>query len=122
MINNGLCSYNLLKHTDMVIEATISFNENSPIYQGHFPHRAITPGVCQVMMIKEILEEALGDSLILSRAKNIKFTAIHEPGKVQTIHAKIKYNYDGKRYGVEGFLFKDETGYLKFKGEFIKES
>lgn len=122
MINNDLCSYNLLEHMDMAIEATISFNENSTIYQGHFPQRAITPGVCQVLMIKEILEEALGASMILTGAKYIKFTAIHEPGKAREIHAKINYRFDGERYGVEGLLFKEKTGYLKFKGEFIRES
>jgi 3-hydroxyacyl-[acyl-carrier-protein] dehydratase len=122
MIINDLCSYNVLKHVDQAIEATISINENSTVYEGHFPHRAITPGVCQVLMIKEILEEALGAHVILSGAKYIKFTAIHEPGKAKEICAKIKYYRDGERFGVEGLLFKGETRYLKFKGEFIRQA
>lgn len=122
MIINDLCSYNVMEHVDQTIEATISINENSTVYKGHFPQHAITPGVCQVLMIKEIMEEALGAPLILSGAKYIKFTAIHEPGKAKEIRAKIKYNSDGERFGVEGLLFKGETGYLKFKGEFVRQA
>ena len=121
MIINDLCSYKVLEHVDQAIEATILINENSTVYKGHFPHRAITPGVCQVLMIKEIMEEVLGAPVILSGAKYIKFTAIHEPGKAKEIRAKIKYNSDGDRFGVEGLLFKGETGYLKFKGEFVRQ-
>ncbi len=104
------------------IEATVSINSHSIVYKGHFPGFAITPGVCQVLMIQEILEGELNIRLRLTGAKNIKFTAMHEPDKAEKIEARISYSADGSRLGVEGVLFNGTTTYLKFKGAFIEQS
>ncbi|MEN8157080.1 MAG: hypothetical protein ABFS10_09020 [Bacteroidota bacterium] len=104
------------------IEATVTVNRESAVYRGHFPGFAITPGVCQVLMIQEILEGALNIRLRLSGAKSIKFTAMHEPDKAGEIQARISYTRDGSRLTVEGMLFKETTTYLKFKGAFIEQS
>ena len=36
---------------------TIVVNENHFIYKAHFPNNPITPGVCMVQMIEEIMKE-----------------------------------------------------------------
>ena len=122
MLIRDLCTYDIEDHRDQVIDATISINGDSTIYKGHFPFHPITPGVCQVLMIKEILEQELGTDLFLSGAKNIKFTAVHEPGKARKINAKISYARNGNRVSADGRLYKDETVYLKFKGDFIEQT
>ena len=121
MTIKDLYTYDLIEHEDNAIEAVIYINENSTIYKGHFPQFAVTPGVCQVLMIKEILEEEFGSPMRLSAARSIKFTAIHEPGMVKEIRSKITYKSDGDRFSVEGLLYKGETGYLKLKGDFVKQ-
>ena len=77
MLIKDLYSYIVTSHSENQIEAEITVNEKSSIYSGHFPERAITPGVCQVHMIKQILIEELNSELQLTRAKNIKFITIH---------------------------------------------
>ena len=116
---NDLYTYKLISHHEGNIEAEISINPESRIYAGHFPGFAITPGVMQVQMIREILESALDLDLRLSVAKNIKFTAMHEPGRAGTLRAFISYERRTGSVSAEASLGEGETIYLKFRGEFI---
>ena len=51
------------------IVAKVSFNANHPIYKAHFPGNPITPGVCLLQIVTEILEKQLE----ISQIKNVKF-------------------------------------------------
>ena len=44
-----------------------------PIYQMHFPGMPITPGMCLVQMLSELLERKIGKKLELNRIVNLKF-------------------------------------------------
>lgn len=55
------------------------------IYKAHFPGEPITPGVCIMQIAKELLEEAVSESLTLSCVKNIKFLRIISPDDVTDI-------------------------------------
>jgi 3-hydroxyacyl-[acyl-carrier-protein] dehydratase len=41
------------------INALIEINAEHNIFEGHFPGQPVVPGVCQMQMIKEILEQVL---------------------------------------------------------------
>jgi len=120
MVIEDLYTYEVRSHVDHTIEAAISINENSTLYKGHFPGFPVTPGVCQVLMVKEILEGVLRFPLILKAAGNIKFTAVHDPFAVRKIEAKISYTPEGNRFRTVATLYQGELIYLKFKGEFEK--
>jgi len=124
MLTTDLYSFVITDHeAGSGIEARITINENSSVYAGHFPGFPVTPGVCQVLMIKEILEEELDVPLQLSKAKAIKFIAMHEPGKVKEIQTRIKYKMGENRVlNVNAQLFEGETKFLSFKGEFIQHA
>lgn len=49
------------------------------IYKAHFPGEPITPGVCIMQMVIELLEDASGERLELDTAKNIKFLQVIQP-------------------------------------------
>ncbi|MEI2272269.1 hypothetical protein OHD16_08990 [Sphingobacterium sp. ML3W] len=57
----------------------ISLNPNHSIFNGHFPDRPVTPGVCMLQIIKNISEDLLQSKLRMSAAKNIRFYAIIDP-------------------------------------------
>jgi 3-hydroxyacyl-[acyl-carrier-protein] dehydratase len=65
--------------TDEAWELNISLNPNHPVYQGHFPQKAVVPGVMQTEMIKHILEEELNKKLRMTEARNIKFLNLMLP-------------------------------------------
>jgi 3-hydroxyacyl-[acyl-carrier-protein] dehydratase len=121
LLIEDLYSYEIMVHVDQEIHATIHLNEQSTVYKGHFPGFAITPGVCQVLMVKEILEGALRVSLRLSEGKSIKFTSMHEPGKERAIDARITYTRSGNQISADGKLYRGETRYLKIRCEFIEQ-
>ena len=53
-----------------------------PIYKAHFPGHPITPGVCIVQMVQELLQEHLQRELSLRQAKNVKYVSIVSPEEV----------------------------------------
>jgi len=122
MLISDLYTYKVVSHTDHVIDAIVSVNRQSSVYKGHFPHFAVTPGVCQLLMIKEVLQGELRIPLHLAKAKQIKFTAVHHPDRAGKINVRISYMRDGQRIGVDGLLFTGNTRYLIFKGEFNSEA
>lgn len=58
---------------------TIGFNSEHVIYKAHFPGKPITPGVCIIAMVTELLEHKLGMQLQLSQVKNLKFISPISP-------------------------------------------
>ena len=121
MLIADLYTFYVKSHIDQKIEATISVNPGSAVYSGHFPGYAVTPGVCQVLMIKAVLEDALSTPLLLTTANSIKVTSVHEPEKDHEICGRIRYAKRGDSYDVEGSLYHGEVTYLKFRGEFRRQ-
>jgi hypothetical protein len=54
----------------------------------------------------------------MAKAKQITFTALHQPDRARKINVRISYLVDGQNIVVDGLLFTGNTRYLKFKGEF----
>lgn len=50
-----------------------------PVYQGHFPGRPVSPGVCSVQMVKELAEKLAGHSLFLSDLRQVRFRTLLTP-------------------------------------------
>ena len=114
---------NLYRHRVTVreedrIDATLTVNPQHELFLGHFPGFALTPGVCQILMIREILEDELQMQLMLTTARQIKFTAVHEPGPDPEVKASISFSRNGNRLDVNASLSGKEKIFLKFRGEF----
>ena len=81
--------------------ATVLLLPESPVYQGHFPGYAITPGVCLVQMALELIGEKAGRKVRLVAAKNIKFVAPVFPAE----GTELRFNLsgEGSNWSVEIF-------------------
>ena len=69
-----------------------------PIYKAHFPGQPITPGVCIVQMVQELLQKLMHRELNLCQAKNVKYTAIISPEEFTDLtvtFSKIEPQPDG---------------------------
>ena len=64
----------------------VSINPEWPIYKAHFPGHPITPGVCIVQMVQELLQALLHRELNLQSAKNVKYLAIISPEEVSELN------------------------------------
>ncbi len=57
----------------------VVLNKDHDIFKGHFPGNPVTPGVCMLQIIKELTEEILGFSLVMTSSSNVKFMALINP-------------------------------------------
>ncbi len=64
---------------DGIHTAVIKINSSHRLYNGHFPHRPVTPGVMLMQLFKEDAERSCGKSLYLKKALNVKFMAVVDP-------------------------------------------
>ncbi len=104
---------------DIAVEQRIRFNEKSAIFGGHFPGNPVVPGVCQVQMVREMMEDALQKRLLLTEADTIKFTNLINPIEYPeiTISLKSKIQTD-ELYQVSAVFQNRETVFTKFRGKF----
>jgi len=63
----------------------IRLNASHKIYQAHFPGNPITPGVCIVQIITELLEHRENRTLLLDEIVNLKFASTISPVKDETV-------------------------------------
>ena len=118
MVIKDLYTYQVSSREENRLEATLRIDSHHPLFKGHFPGFAITPGVCQLLMIREILEVELDMSLMLASARQVKFTAVHEPETEPEIGASISFSRKGDQIEVNARLSSNEKVYLKLRGEF----
>lgn len=79
----------------------ISFNADHQIYKVHFPGTPITPGACQLEIIRQLAALYIGKDVQIIEVKNIKFLRIITPLENVSVI-------------VEGQISRDqETGLIK---------
>lgn len=99
-LNTTLYRILSLHHTTDSVTALLHLLPESIIYRAHFPSKPITPGVCITQMAVEIMEEALGKSLMMRKAKNVKFLAVITPENTVEVEYDIS-NIRQEEHSVE---------------------
>lgn len=75
-------------------ELRLRLNPEQIIYRAHFPGNPITPGVCLIQMVGELLQTKYQCMLNLKRVVNLKFVAIISPIKQPVIDVKFTQTED----------------------------
>ena len=76
--------------------AKVSTDATSPWFLGHFPGDPILPGIAQLHMVTECIEQVLRQKLVLRNLARVKFKKLIRPGDVLDICAvpgKQENNY-----------------------------
>lgn len=99
-----------------VLTAEVVLNADHEIYAGHFPQRAVVPGVCTLTIVRECIGVALGRDVVLKEVKECKFVAAVLPEVTRRLRLSLTLADDG---GVKGAVTRVEDGVtavkLKFK-------
>ena len=104
---------------EVSIEQRIRFNEKSAIFGGHFPGNPVVPGVCQVQMVREVMEAVLQKILLLTDADTIKFTNMINPVDYPEITIIIKSKLiSDEIFQVNAVFQESDTVFTKFSGKF----
>ena len=97
------------------LQATISLKPDHPIYQGHFPEQPVVPGVMQLQIFKEILEQQVQQKLQVKSISQVKFLNMILPGK-QSLQLNIRFQItEDELLKVEGSISTDERIATKLK-------
>lgn len=91
MFQDNLFSIVSENKTDNQADFTIRLNGKHPIYKGHFPNEAITPGVCLIQMAVDLFSHAMQKNYHLAKAKNVKFLQIIRPDEHPEIHYQLTW-------------------------------
>ena len=113
---------NVLKQDDGFVRFDISLNADCPVYEGHFPGEPVSPGVCNIQMVKECAEQVAGKSLFLNNLQQCRLTTLVTPLAHPQVEVKILLEEKGEAYRLKATIGKNEDVYLDLKAELTEDT
>ena len=99
----------------------ISLNPDCKVYEGHFPGEPVSPGVCNIQMIKECAEQVSGKTLFLNNLQQCRLTTLVTPLAHPQLEVVVNLEEKGDIYKLKATLGKGEDIYLDLKAELINQ-
>jgi len=99
-------------------KSIIILNPGHEIFKGHFPGNPVLPGVCMIQIIKELVAEISGKTLMLVTGNTIKFQNPVVPEANKEITADFKLKQSEGIISVNAQISSANIVYSSFKGEF----
>ena len=99
-------------------KSIIILNPCHEIFKGHFPGNTVLPGVCMIQIIKELVAEISGKTLMLVTGNTIKFQNPVVPEANKEITADFKIKHSEGIISVNAQISSPNIVYSSFKGEF----
>lgn len=104
----------------------IILNPDHLIYKAHFPGQPVTPGVCILQMLQELLSIEIGKQLFIKNIKNAKFISMMSPvtdSRVSVMFSSVNAEEGGvKAQGVVSQRDDLSSLFLKFSIYLVHES
>ena len=97
----------------------ISLNPACNVYEGHFPGEPVSPGVCNIQMIKECAEQVAGKPLFLNNLQQCRLTTLVTPLAHPQVEVNIALEEKDDAYRLKATLGKGEEIYLDLKAELV---
>lgn len=91
MLKNNFYTIQSLIPSEQGLSAIIHINPDNEIFKGHFPGKPVVPGVCMIQIVKELLEEHLGNTLLFQKGNQIKFLQLLVPVKDENIEVNVSW-------------------------------
>lgn len=101
------------------IVATIKLNPDHKVYNGHFPDQPVVPGVIQLQIVKEVMEESLGKKLFIGNIQRVKYLKPIVPSNTpQLVFTIIIKETDEQKIGSNVSIGLNDSIFTKAKIEF----
>jgi 3-hydroxyacyl-[acyl-carrier-protein] dehydratase len=108
--------------TETGFDFIIELNPEHYIYQAHFPENPITPGVCIIQIIKELLIEILPYKIFLKKIDNVKFLNVINPLKNREITFSISLSSEEKdKHKINAVVFNNAHRFAKLSMLFTNQ-
>ncbi|MEO7215125.1 hypothetical protein [Mucilaginibacter sp.] len=120
MLKDRLFAITKIARRETEIEAVVTINADDEIFEGHFPGHPVLPGACMLQIIKEVLQEALGEQLILKKASSIKFLMQVDPTIINCLKVNINYKKIDASVEIIAAMMAGDSTCLKLKAIFVR--
>ena len=87
------------------------------VYEGHFPDNPVSPGVCNIQMIKECAEQFAGKRFFLGYISRCKLTAVITPQTTPRLRVQITLSEAGGLYDIKAVVSAADTTFIELRGE-----
>lgn len=104
--------------TENQVLAKISLNPDHEVYGGHFPDQPVVPGVVQIQIIKELVEKAVNQKLVLAEMAFSKFLNMIVPLQSPVLKLEIKFTWQEDQFHFSALVKDEELVFTKVKGIF----
>jgi len=119
MLNKTFFTYSISDRTENSCTYKIKLIKESDIYKGHFPEMPITPGVCQVQIVTEVLSDYLNKPCKLYKAKDIKFLNLINPNEQDSFELTLETSMvSDKQVDVKALMCSEEKNVLKMRASY----
>lgn len=99
---------------DGVTSCALRLNPHHVIFRAHFPGNPITPGVCIIQMVGELLERLTGRRLALRRVVNVKFQHVLSPAEHPSCRVTFRsVEPEGNRWKVKAVVTAEEIQFAQ---------
>lgn len=86
------------------------------VYRGHFPGNPVSPGVCNIEMIKECFQMVVDGKPRIKTIDRCRLTAIASPRVSPQLDIDMTWTRDDDGWHLLAVLKDDKQQYLDFKG------
>ena len=105
---------------DTQIEGQIELNAAHEIFEGHFPERAVLPGVCQLYIVRHLVAHHLKQRLRCLEIKEVKYLHAVLPQESPILDVQLKLNFEQEgRITVQGSIMSQNVQMTKIKATFV---
>ena len=87
------------------------------VYRGHFPEKPVSPGVCNIEMIKECAMELIGSKLLIKTIKQCRLTAVAAPQICPEVDVTLAMTPTEEGFSVIAKIADTDKSYMEYKGE-----
>jgi 3-hydroxyacyl-[acyl-carrier-protein] dehydratase len=113
----------LVHKPEASVAARVTFDPAHPVYQGHFPGQPVTPGVCIVGMLRDLMQQALKRQLIMSEARMVKFHNPLKPIAGLEVSVNITYRYvDADSFAIKATVRDEEITFCSLNAQYRFEA
>lgn len=96
---------------------TCSLLDDCDVYRGHFPGKPVSPGVCNIEMIKECAMMLTDHSLVIKGIKQCRLTAVASPSVCPVVDVTVNATPIEGGYNVSARIADVNQTYMEYKGE-----
>lgn len=104
-----------------VYKYSITLNRDCCVYKGHFPGTPVSPGVCNIQMVKECAEDAVGKQLFMNNLQLCRLTTLVTPVEHTQVDVTFTFTQEPGIYKLKATIGRDEDIYLDMKAELVNQ-